>query len=68
MKIRIDIDSEERIIRKSLKRLLTNWEGNLKSAEEGVVYGVYSRDRKEEIKFLKRDIKALKTVLKLYTP
>ena len=68
MKVRIDIDSEEKIIRKSLKRLLQDWEANLKDAKEGTTNGVYSRDNDEEIKFLKRDIKAIKNVLKLYTP
>ena len=59
-------DQINEIIYQELTETLEDQENYLKMALEGLSAGVYSFEVEEEIKELKKDVKALKRVLKIW--
>lgn len=69
MKIEIDVDWElsDIIVSKNLTELLDIMEHDLDSRKSGTGMAIFEHDKKEDIKLMKKHIKAIKLVLKYYT-
>jgi len=69
MKIEVDVDWElsDIIVSKNLKELLDVLEDDLYFRKSGTGMAIFEHDKDKDIKLLKKNIKAFKTVLKYYT-
>lgn len=69
MKVEVEIDWElaDIIVTKNLMELLDTMEQDLYSREQGTSMAIFEHDKKEDIKLMKKHIKAMKLVLKYYT-
>ena len=68
MKVEFDLDYEEvdKITVKSLKDLLDTLEQDFVSRKQGTGMSIFDTDKDEDLKILKKHIKAMKLILKYY--
>jgi len=68
VKIEFDLDYDEvdRITVNSLKELRNLLENDLERRKEGTGMAIFDTDKDEDVKLLKKQIKAFETVIKYY--
>ena len=68
MKVEFDLDYDEvdRITVSSLKELRNLLENDLERRKEGTGMAIFDTDKDEDVKLLKKQIKAFETVIKYY--